>query len=595
MMRDNENKIRIILVGGGKLAGLIYSVFKDRYDFIGYVDDVFRCAYVESTYGLNNLGTSDDLPQLAESGAQAVVAIMDVAARRKYGDLLKKAGFTLASLIAETAIVSADAILGQGCIIRHNAVVSPQVRLGDNTVVSDGVYVGHDSIIGENVYIAPGVNINGSVTINKNTFVGTGAVILPHVKVGEDCIIGASSCVHKDVPDGTTVSGVPAKSMASRRRAPEVSVIMAAYNHEKYVAHSIKSVLSQTYKDFEFIIIDDGSNDGTAQEIARFDDPRIKATFSAHNAGMIFTKNKGIDLAEGRYIAIINSDDAYMPDKLQKQVDFLNSHPGYGAVFTDAQIIDDDGLAFTDKNHFYFSIFTQPNRSRYEWLRRFFYEGNCICLPSVMIRRECYDVVGRPDSRLHQLPDLDLWVRLCFKYDIHIMEEKLTQFRVRDNEANASGNRQESRQRTVWEYRKILNHYLGIHDENELLRIFPEAAEFTGPYSLTNDLIPYVLARLALKRNTPLLNSFAMDVLFDLLGDPGRAERIHTRFGFGYKDFIELTGSSTTLMAESTYNTKDLHTGAGLSQNLFIRTIGTMKRAMNERLSVYFKNRRLPS
>ncbi len=585
MMRENKNKIRIILVGGGKLAGLIYSIFKDRYDFIGYVDDVFPCAYVESTYGLNNLGTSDNLPQLAESGAQAVVAIMDVTARKKYGDLLKKAGFTLANMIAETAIVSADAILGQGCIVRHNAVVSPQVKLGDNTVVSDGAYVGHDSIIGENVYIAPGVNINGSVTIDKNTFVGTGAVVLPHVKVGADCIIGAQSCVHKDVPDGTTVSGVPAKAMVSRRRVPEVSVIMAAYNHEKYVAHSIKSVLAQTYKDFELIIIDDGSNDGTAQEIARFDDPRIKATFSTHNAGMIYTKNKGLDLAEGKYIAIINSDDAYLPDKLQKQVDFLNSHPEHGAVFTDAQIIDDDGQAFTDKNHFYFSIFTQSNRSRYEWLRRFFYEGNCICLPSVMIRRECYDVVGRPDSRLHQLPDLDLWVRLCFKYDIHIMEEKLTQFRVRSDEANASGNRHETRLRSAWEYRKVLLHYLNIHDENELLRIFPEAAEFSSPYCLAKDLIPFVLAWLALKKNTPLLNTFALDVLFDLLSDAGRAERIHARFGFGYKEFIKLTGSRATLMAESG---EDTGTDKESSRILFSRAVGGMRRALKERLKLHF-------
>ncbi len=584
MMNEKENKMRIILVGGGKLAGLLYSVFKDRYDFIGYVDDVFPCAYVESTYGLKNLGTSDNLPQLAESGALAVVAIMDVVARKKYGDLLKKAGFTLANLTAESAIISPDASLGRGCIVRHNAVISAQAKLGDNTVVSDGVYVGHDSIIGENCYIAPGVNINGSVTIDKNTFVGTGAVVLPNVKVGAECIIGASSCVHKDVPYGTTVSGVPAKPMTSRRRVPEVSVIMAAYNHEKYVAHSIKSVLAQTYKDFELIIIDDGSKDGTAKEIARFDDPRIKATFSTHNAGMIFTKNKGIDLAEGRYIAIINSDDAYMPDKLQKQVDFLNSHPGHGAVFTDAQIIDDDGLPFTDKNHFYSSIFTQPNRSRYEWLRRFFYEGNCICLPSVMIRRECYDVVGRPDSRLQQLPDLDFWIRLCFKYDIHIMGEKLTQFRVRNNEANASGNRKESRQRSAWEYRKILFHYLNIHDENELLRIFPEAAEFTGPYSLTNDLIPFVLARMALKRNTRLMNTFALDILYDLLRDSGRAERIYARFGFRYKDFIKLTGTRDTLMDTSSIVPMIFK---ALLPNLLRRTLGSAGKSLKERLNIH--------
>jgi sugar O-acyltransferase (sialic acid O-acetyltransferase NeuD family) len=541
--KENGHTGGIILICGGRLAGLIYSIFRERHAFIGYVDDVYPCAYVESTYGMKKLGTSADLASLASPGASAVVAVTDVQARGKYGRMLQDAGIPLATLIADTAIVSEHASIAQGCIIRHHAVISAQVRLGENTVISDNSYVGHDSVVGRNVYIAPGVNLNGSVTIGDDTFVGTGAVVLPEITVGRNCTIGAAACVHKNLPDGSTVAGVPAKPLSVKGRPPLVSVTMAACNHEKYVSQTIRSILGQSFTDFEFIIIDDGSSDGTPREIAAFEDRRIRAEFSRHNSGIIVTKNRCLDLAQGKYVAIVNSDDAYLPDKLEKQVAYLESHPECGVVLTDAAIIDEDGNPFLDKTHFYYSIFTQPNRSRYEWLRYFFYVGNCLCMPSALIRRECYEKIGRPDSRLMQLPDLDLWVRMCMAYDMHIIPEKLTLFRVRDNQANASGHTPDKIRRGAWEYGKVLRRYLAIRDENVLLRIFPEAERYTGRYHLSGDLVPYVISRLALDADTPTLKSFALDVLFDLLENPDQARRIHERFGFGYKEFIALTGS----------------------------------------------------
>ena len=543
-MGENKEKTKVLLVCGGRLAGLLYSMFRDDYDFVGYVDDVFPRAYVEETYGLKSLGTSRDLPRLAEMGASAVVAVTDVGARRKYHDLLKNAGFSFAVLIARTAIVSTDATLGKGCIVRHNAVISAQAHLGDNAVVSDGAYVGHDSIVGENVYLAPGVNLNGCVSIGDNTFVGTGAVVLPHVKIGRECTIGAAACVNKDIGDNIVVAGVPARPLVSpSRAAPEVSVIMAAYNHEKYVAHAIESVLSQTFEDFEFVIIDDCSSDGTADVIRRFDDSRIKAQFSAQNGGAIFTKNKCLDAARGKYIAILNSDDAFLPDKLEKQVNFLRENPSFGAVLTDVSVIGDDGKPLADAGHPYYETFSQPNRHRFQWLRHFFYFGNCLCIPSAVIRRECYEEAGRPDPRYLQLPDLDLWIRICFKYDIHIIQKKLTQYRVSANGGNASSDKPESRRRLFWEYARILRRYLSISGESELLSVFPEAVKYTGRYPIERDIIPAIIAFLAIEAGDKShLRAFALDVLYEVLGDEQRAQKTFDRYGFGYKEFIDLTG-----------------------------------------------------
>jgi sugar O-acyltransferase (sialic acid O-acetyltransferase NeuD family) len=539
----DEKNCKLILVGGGRLAGLLYSMFKDEYEIVGYVDDVYPHAYVEEKYGLKSLGTSEDLSTWRSTSHQAVVAITDTVARKKYREKLLDAGFTLATLIAKTAIVADNAEIAPGCIIRHNAIIGPMVRVGENTVVSDHAYVGHDSNIGRNVYIAPGVNINGSVSIGEGTFVGTGAVILPELKIGDGCVIGAAACVNKDIEGGGKVAGVPARLLKPVIKKPTVTVLVASYNHEKYVAESLRSVLDQTYQDFEIVIVDDGSTDGTVAEIKRISDPRIKQVFLSQNQGIIAAKTKGLSMASGQYVAVLNSDDMFLPDKLEKQVTFLDSHPEVGAVLTLAHIIDEDGKPFLDKNHFYYDIFTQPNRTRQEWLHDFFYKGNCLCLPSVLIRRECYEVIGYPDKRLHQLPDFDLWIRMCFRYELHILQEKLTSFRVRANDANASGNRPETHVRGFYEYAKVLRHYLTIEGEDELLRIFPEAEKYLDPYfPLESPLITFVIAKLALETNSGVHHVFAMDTLFQLLGDPDLARKLYDRFRFTYKDFIKISG-----------------------------------------------------
>ena len=157
---------------------------------------------------------------------------------------------------------------------------------------------------------------------------------------------------------------------------PKVSVVMASYNHEKYVGQAVRSVLDQTYQDFELVITDDSSTDRTAAEIAQFTDPRIRLFRSPRNRGQFVATNHCLREATGEYIAVLNSDDVFLPAKLERQVRFLDEHPDVGAVFCQARIIDEQSRIMQGKK-----TFLCENRSRAEWLNRFFYKDNA-SLPS---------------------------------------------------------------------------------------------------------------------------------------------------------------------------------------------------------------------
>jgi len=204
------------------------------------------------------------------------------------------------------------------------------------------------------------------------------------------------------------------------------------------------------------------------------------------------------------------------------------------------QVIDEAGEDFRDSGHPYHRVFEQDNRSRHEWLRTFFYQGNCLCHPSVLTRREVYTVLSKPDPRLAQLGDFQRWIRVCLSREIHILPEKLVKFRIRNDDANASAPRPEVIRRSNYELRRILPHFLYLQTLEEFLKVFPEAEAFPSP--LGEELIPYYLAQLALKVESPIYRDFALETLFNFLQDNTLAEKLEQRCDFSYRDFIQLTG-----------------------------------------------------
>ncbi len=273
--------------------------------------------------------------------------------------------------------------------------------------------------------------------------------------------------------------------------APKVSVVIASYHHADHVEACLRSVLTQDLQDFEILVTDDGSTDGTADRVRAVQDPRISLEALPANRGACIAMNRAIRRARGRYIAVLNSDDQFLPGKLSLQAAYLDAHPEVGATFGWPAFIDERGQAFHDEAHKDHAVFKEGNRPRHAWLRHFFDKGNALCHPTAMIRREVYDTVGLYDPRLAQVPDLDMWMRVCSRYEIHVMQRPLTAFRILDGQRNASGARPEVVVRDAWERAMILRQYLRL-PRAEIDRVFPEwagrpesAAQLLGQHALT--------------------------------------------------------------------------------------------------------------
>ncbi|MBQ7497083.1 MAG: glycosyltransferase [Selenomonas sp.] len=322
---------------------------------------------------------------------------------------------------------------------------------------------------------------------------------------------------------------------------PLVSVVLSSYNQRDYLRTSMESILKQTFQDFEILAMDDGSQDDS-QEILRAygDDERVRLFLFRQNRGGLECMREVIPQARGKYIAIHHSDDSWYPEKLARQVAWLEEHPEDWACFTWATVIDEDGVPWDESGQG--AVFAQQNRSRQEWLRHFFYHGNCLCHPSLLIRSEAYRECGLMDSTgLWQLPDFFMWVRLCLKHQIHILPEQLTYFRVRrHSQESMSGDRVDMRVRDMYEHHLLMEEFAGIDSQDDFLQVFPEASKFLHDGQLD---MAFALARICLEFGQPSYRVYALDTLHKLLKDKTSASRLAAWYDYGEREFIRDTGT----------------------------------------------------
>lgn len=206
---------------------------------------------------------------------------------------------------------------------------------------------------------------------------------------------------------------------------PKISVNIACYNSEKYIARTIESVLAQTYRDFEIVIIDDGSTDGTGAIVRSFRDGRIRY-FYKDNEGLSRTRNRGIEESLGEYIAFIDHDDVWVPEKLEKQIALFEGDPVLALVYSNFYRLFDDGskvLAHAKE---------QPAGYAFE---RFLYNYP-VGLLTAMIRKRSFSEIGPAfDERLKIAEDFDVFMRILFRNKAAYIHEPLALYRMHENRA----------------------------------------------------------------------------------------------------------------------------------------------------------------
>lgn len=203
-----------------------------------------------------------------------------------------------------------------------------------------------------------------------------------------------------------------------------VSVIMSAYNSEKFISDSISSILNQTYGYWEFVIVNDASSDNTLKIINHFSekDPRIKVINNERNVGLTISLNVGINNSEGEFVARLDSDDLAEPSRLEKQLDYLRTHSDVGLVGSGAYLINNFGNKIGSLN-----VVSQPY-----FVDKFLINLNPFIHSSIMVRREALDDVGPYREKFRYSQDYDLILRLSDKYKLSNIALPLIRWRVSD-------------------------------------------------------------------------------------------------------------------------------------------------------------------
>ena len=208
-----------------------------------------------------------------------------------------------------------------------------------------------------------------------------------------------------------------------------VSVVVTTFNRVGLLRQTIQSILSQTFRDIELIVIDNESEDGTLEYLRNLDPGRVRS-FQNRNYGVIAAnRNLGISLSRGKYVAFCDDDDLWLPDKLDKQLAILEQYPGVALCYSNAELFRDGEIL---------------RRKMVRWRVRshFFHRllmGNFIPNSSAVVRRSVFDELGLLTTNPKLREDYEMWLRIARKYELAYIDEPLIKYRVHG--LNIAGNR----------------------------------------------------------------------------------------------------------------------------------------------------------
>tara|TARA_R110000765_G_C18962354_1_gene609546 strand:- start:3936 stop:4847 length:912 start_codon:yes stop_codon:yes gene_type:complete len=214
------------------------------------------------------------------------------------------------------------------------------------------------------------------------------------------------------------------------KKSPLVSVVMPIFNAQNYISKALESILHQTYQNLEIIVINDGSTDSSREILESFNDPRIKL-ISRENRGLIATLNEGIALSSGMYIARMDADDICYPARIERQVEYLESHKDIGVLFTGLEYIDAKGSVIKTN-------VTSKFREVFPVQLLF---GCPVCHPTAIFNLRLLakeDI--KYDSDFKNTEDFELWTRLISRTKVGILAGELFQYRIHTQSITSTNN-----------------------------------------------------------------------------------------------------------------------------------------------------------
>lgn len=212
---------------------------------------------------------------------------------------------------------------------------------------------------------------------------------------------------------------------------PLVSIITPTFNRERTITLAVESVLAQSYKHWELLVIDDGSRDGTRERLSSYlEDDRIQYHFQ-ENQGQSIARNLGLQYARGALVCFLDSDDLWVPEKLERQVMLMKAHPDVDILHSDEIMIDEQGRELSRKN-----------MRRYSGrIARQMLVDNSVSINTVMARRECFDAMGGFSGRYGVADDYDIWLRFSARFTFLYVPEYWGYYRVMPDQISSNKER----------------------------------------------------------------------------------------------------------------------------------------------------------